>query len=687
MRPAKDSVSEQRSIATTVALGAIVLLFAALSCVGITWGLPSRRIDPFLFGADEPWSGEKIHRLAHAAKKFAPDRGADVDADPLSKLSYEPIPLTATDEDVARIYLRYRLYTYQPDEMITMMALAGMRPGQLQLDPRLYQYGGLFIYPVGALIKLCGMLGLIDVRSDVVFYLDHPDEFGKFYIVARGYSAAWGALGVVLVFGIARRLRGDGVGLLAALLFALLPVVACMSHEGKPHLPGAVLMLAAVYFAMRWIAQAQENPPRPPLSKGGRRSGTLLDEGGRRRDASHAWAAMCVCCGAALGMVLSSWPIMVLIPLVAWITRVRSQLVGGVHPFDGKMVGGAHSTGVGRSVSDCDEEKRGPHSGPYDCGGSYVRRVVYGAAIAVMVYGITNPYVVLNLFVNRDVLRSNFGNSLAMYQVAQVGEGFLRVLQLTIEGATLPVVVLGGVACCAAAWRCHRMTLVLVIPAVVFFLQFVMIGAGKPAEYGRFGVFYEAALAIGAACCLVPRSQVRFGIRSGVRGAATLVILTWIAWFNGAYLWNLVIDVRGGSRLEAIRGLERSKASACEYAVVAEPAPYGCPPLPFDRCDVFLRRTADSEAEPSVPHPRSSEDGAPGANYSFRTVDAEVSVLPSLPRLRRDRAGEQLPWWTRFAESLWSDCDTPISWANKPIEFTTASERKLIRGGFRSQGP
>jgi len=63
--------------------------------------------------------------------KRTPLRGADVDVDPLNGSTAEPISLTATDQDLAKIYLRYRLYTYQPDEMITMMALAGMNPRRL----------------------------------------------------------------------------------------------------------------------------------------------------------------------------------------------------------------------------------------------------------------------------------------------------------------------------------------------------------------------------------------------------------------------------------------------------------------------------------------------------------------------------------------------------------------------------
>ncbi len=284
----------------TTLLAAILLAFVAMSVVGITWGLPSRKIDKYLFGDDPPWPGQKIYRLAGAAEKFSPDRGADVDVDPLDKSTSEPILLTATEEDIGKIYLRYRLYTYQPDEMITMMALAGMNPRELDLDPRLYQYGGLFIYPVGALIGACGLAGLIDVRSDVAYYLDNPDEFGKFYVVARAYSAAWGLVGVVVVFAIARRLAGSRVGLLAALLFALMPVVVCMAHEGKPHLPGAVLMLAAVLFAMRHLS-ATQTLTEPIKRNNGEHGQTSLSTppcGGR-----DFWL-MCICCGAALGMVL-----------------------------------------------------------------------------------------------------------------------------------------------------------------------------------------------------------------------------------------------------------------------------------------------------------------------------------------------------------------------------------------------
>jgi hypothetical protein len=267
---------------------AVVMLFAAVVfLVGINWGLPSRKVDPFLFGDEPVWSGEKIAQLA-GSRDSTVGRGADVDVNPLSARD-RPVLLNATDQQRAEIIRRYRLFTYQPDEMITMMALASMRPGQGDFDPKLYQYGGLWIYPVGGLIKV-----LLHPRADQTYYLDHPEEFGRFYIVARLYVVAWALVGVWAVFWIARRLSGGDilVAAAAAVVFALMPVVVNMAHEAKPHLPGAVLILLGVIAATKYF-----------------------DTGATR------WALLTgALCGAATGMVLSA-SLSIVIPLAMTLLR------------------------------------------------------------------------------------------------------------------------------------------------------------------------------------------------------------------------------------------------------------------------------------------------------------------------------------------------------------------------------
>jgi len=562
-------------------LAAILLLYAAVSIAGIGWGLPSRDVDRGLFTRGEPWTGERIARLAGTHQKSSPTRGADVDVDPLDTTD-RPILLTKTDEQAAAIYLRYRLYTHQPDEMITMMALAQMHPGNWDFDPRLYQYGGLFIYPVGGLIKFCGLVGLIEVRSDLTYYLDHPDEFGRFYIAARAYVVAWGLIGVLVMYLIARRLANYQAGLFGALLFVLLPVVICMSHEAKPHLPGAVLMLLAVLFAMHYA-----------------------DTGKRRH-----WLALCLACGAAFGMVLSSLPIFVLIPLVE-IIRIGRKDTAWAHAL---------------------------------------RRTVVGVALAVAVYAVTNPYIPINLIANREVLRSNFGNSLAMYEIDRLGEGFLRMLALTVEGATWPILLVG---IAATIWlvRSQRWSAApLVVPAGLIFVQFVLIGAGKPAEYGRFGVFADAALVVATAFALTRKWRRR---REWINGLAAAAVVVWVGLFGFHYLHNFLAD--SGPDNTRHRAAERLAALDGPIGLLAEPAPYCCPPLDFAHREVWLFPSVDDWTRRVQATPADDSPATPRILIATRDHPPVEGNGPTLDR------------WALLPDDDRPSKPSPISWANKPI--------------------
>jgi hypothetical protein len=605
-------------------LAAILALYTVVTVTGLNWGLPGKHLDEFLFPDGKLWSGETILGLIDGSKKFAADRGADVDVDPISSRDRTgPFALTDTPEGAAAVYLRYRLYTHQPDEMITMMALAGMRPSEGKLDPKLYQYGGLFIYPVGALIRLAGVLGWIDVRSDLAFYLDYPDEFGKFYFVARAYSAAWGLIGVLLVFAIAKRLGGVPAGILAALFFTLMPAVVCMAHEGKPHLPGAVLMLFAVWLAMRHLQQVEDSRRR--IQETGRdSSGRILGTKDAPGDfvPRRFFLLMGAVCGASVGMVLSAGPILILIPLLTLLERSDCRTIS-----------------PGTSTT----EPRSPISLSASIG-----RALFGLAVTGLVYIAVNPYVFLNALFDREVLRSNFGNSLAMYEVARLGEGFVRMLELTVEGATLPLVILGVIGAVAYGRAEGRAALPLIAAAGVFFIQFVLIGAGKPGEYGRFGIFPNTALAIGTACLL--GNLQGSGKRRPERIAAALVVL-WCAVHGGRYLRNFRADAGlDHSRLQLARRIseESDRAAALgtklEVALLREPAPYGCPPLDFARVKVMLYPSLDAF------HSRAKD----GPGLLLEPVDDQIAAPP-------DSA-------FRIPHSLFP-LETPVSWANKPFRL------------------
>jgi len=286
--------SRQRLLA-----GGLVMVGAVIFGVGINWGLPSHAIDPYLFGTGTEsatkavdayrLSGVGISRLAGDWDQNS-NLPADVAAHPINDRS-NPVTLlenrrgragggenSKDDVNRARILRRYRLYSAQPDEMISFRALAMMHPGKFEFDPKLYQYGGLWIYPLGAIVKVASLLGFVTVSNDPTFYLDSPETFGRFYILGRAYSAAWGLVGVLAVFAIVRRAGGRlFIAFLAGLGFICMPVVLDLAHEAKPHLAGTALMLLAILAASKYV------------------------ETGRWK--WIVWTA--IACGACAGMVLS----------------------------------------------------------------------------------------------------------------------------------------------------------------------------------------------------------------------------------------------------------------------------------------------------------------------------------------------------------------------------------------------
>lgn len=348
---------------------------------------------------------------------------------------------------------------------------------------------------------------------------------------------------------------------------------------------------------------------------------------------------MCVACGAAVGMVLSSGPILVLVPVVAWMQVVGSD---AATRQGGQAV--RRSDAVQSRISYLKSHMR-----------LWFLRTIAGSLLAVAVYIVTNPYVVINAFVNREVLASNFGNSLGMYEIARVGEGFLRVLELTVEGATLPIVVLGFAALAIAIFRRDRIAIPLIVAAGVFFLQFVLIGAGKPAEYGRFGIFPNTALAIGTAI-LLTRRWTRFK----VNWVPAVFVTAWVAVMGGRYAFNFWVDTTVESTriraYEVIRGKEYFNHIPPELFdfpravyVLSDPAPYCCPPIPFNQTKVLLY---GSEAR-ALP-------------------DAGTSI-PAPAFVRPIESAMWFPWsrWNyREVKEPSSLKVTPISWANKPFRIT-----------------
>ncbi|MGA2233367.1 MAG: glycosyltransferase family 39 protein, partial [Tepidisphaeraceae bacterium] len=282
-------------MARRIILAALLIVAALVFTAGINWGLPSRRTDKFLR------AGLRVEGLTSRVPQVDASRGADVTAaiGPPDQIVAE----NDTDEKRAQILCRYRLYSYQPDEMITFRSLSQMKPGKGDLDPRLYQYGGLWIYGIAAIVEVGGHLTWLDITNRDT-YIGDPELFGKLYVAARAYSAVLGLLGVWAVFAIVHRwTKGSTcMAAVAGLCFIFMPVVVVMAHEAKPHLGGASLILLAVLAAHHFV---------------------------ETKKSQWAWAAGALC-GAAAGMVLWGVAGWIILPVMALLVRRRDAAWRGL---------------------------------------------------------------------------------------------------------------------------------------------------------------------------------------------------------------------------------------------------------------------------------------------------------------------------------------------------------------------
>lgn len=603
-------MTSRRSIVSPLVIIGVAL---AAFLPGIDWGLPTRAADRELFGDRVPWTGQEVlDRLESGAQSSAAInatsdsvRGADVDATPILDRS-RPVELNDTDQKRAQIVQRYRLMSRQPDEFIQFKALAEMnqRAGLAKFDPRLYQYGGLWIYPVGALIRTAMAVGYIESPpvgvSARAFYLDHPEVFGRFYIIARLYSTMWGVLAALAVAWIARRWTASTIfAILAALLFILLPVTRTAAHEAKPHLAGAALCLWAVVAAMCFV------------------------DHGKRRYALFAGAL----CGAAMAMVISMILSLAVLPMMGFLRFRRSiESSPARHPRRGR---------------------------------AEVAAISIACLAAFVVYALTNPFLIYNAIFHRDILQSNLGNSTAMYGVGGLADAVMSAIRIASKGMTPAGLVLFAVSLVALAIaRCtirrgtraavsneakqsiesdhrRRFTAVwlLAAPAICVFIQFVLLAAGKPAEYARFGLvlFAAGSVAIAAAASLI---RTRFG---SIPAAMVVLAIVATGGMVEAFRPNETGKETVSGHLASIRHQLVSSdppRDALHIGLAFEPAPWSVVPLDLfrDRLILIPKKKEPSDVTCDVflyPSNLSSQIGLDGAEESVDWKESRTRVRPA----------------------------------------------------------
>jgi dolichol-phosphate mannosyltransferase len=133
-----------------------------------------------------------------------------------------------------------------PDEKKAFIILSQMRPGRGDFEPLYAEYGGAFVYPLGAFLAAASVARAVRLTPDLGVYLQDPARMARLYEVGRLFVLLFHLLGVWAVYELGRLLSGRRAAAVAALLFALCPTVLIQAHVIKPHPVAAFWFLAGV---------------------------------------------------------------------------------------------------------------------------------------------------------------------------------------------------------------------------------------------------------------------------------------------------------------------------------------------------------------------------------------------------------------------------------------------------------
>lgn len=158
--------------------------------------------------------------------------------------------------------VRYKLYSIEADEVVNIIALARIKPGRLQFDPGFYQYGGAYLYPLGAWYFALSKLGIIHI-GPFQQMLKNPQAMDRVWIAGRAFTLIAFALSAFLLFLALRDIAPPAVVLAALAIYLFCPATIMFSQVMKPHwyallwANGALLILVRTFQRHRMNTGAE----------------------------------------------------------------------------------------------------------------------------------------------------------------------------------------------------------------------------------------------------------------------------------------------------------------------------------------------------------------------------------------------------------------------------------------------
>lgn len=155
-----------------------------------------------------------------------------------------------------RLYQISPYEPYHPDESFLLDALSNMDPANLDFNPHFFNYPTLSIYMTGAILKIGELFGYLNIVNSKEFYITHPEQMARIYLLGRLLAALMSALTVVFIYLTAKLLFNWQTGLFSAFTLASMPLWVRNSHFMLVNVPSAMWMSAAALLAVIALKRA-----------------------------------------------------------------------------------------------------------------------------------------------------------------------------------------------------------------------------------------------------------------------------------------------------------------------------------------------------------------------------------------------------------------------------------------------
>ncbi|MFA5778944.1 MAG: glycosyltransferase family 39 protein [Elusimicrobiota bacterium] len=248
----------------------IVLLFLISTSIffnlqGTNWGVPSKERTELVF--PEQFRNESFYLLMKQTRDdiYKLSGGSPVGRLKDSSSSLSPILQSMGVQEKENLFFDgnkkmltnfirpYLLRSNHTDEQMTISSLGGMHPKSFDFNPRIFPYGGVYIYGMGAVLGISHILGVVKINRDLNFYFKQPEEMGKIFTVGRFVNIIFSVLTALLIFLITKKCCSVNAALLSVLFYIVCPAIVFQTHIMKPYIIATFFAIGCLYYSVMMI--------------------------------------------------------------------------------------------------------------------------------------------------------------------------------------------------------------------------------------------------------------------------------------------------------------------------------------------------------------------------------------------------------------------------------------------------